>query len=127
MSELGLRTAAALAAGVALITPAAWPATRELPALVTHPTAASRAELLRVVRRALNGASVQIADDALTGDNVLLIERARHRDSEGRLLDGREKGRPERFRLVKAGSRCVLVHERTGRRWKLAKTTCFPR
>ena len=95
--------------------------------MITNPTAQSRAELVRVVSRALNGASVTIADDALTGDSTLIVERAARRDAQGLPLDGRETGRPEQFRLVKNGSRCVLVHERTGRRWTLASTSCSPR
>jgi hypothetical protein len=42
------------------------------------------------------------------------------------LLNGREIGRPEHFRLVKNGTRCVLVHERTGKRWTLKAATCSP-
>jgi hypothetical protein len=97
------------------------------PAVITRPTAESRAELVRVLSRALNGASVTIADDALTADGTLIVERAPHRDARGLSLDGRETGRPEHFRLVKNGSRCVLVHESTGRRFRLAATTCSPR
>ena len=100
---------------------------RDVPAVLTHPTAQSRAELARVVSRALNGAPVTIADEALTADGTLIVERAPHRDAQGLPLDGRETGRPEHFRLLKAGSRCVLVHERTGRRWALASTICSPR
>ena len=100
---------------------------RDVPAVLTHPTAESRAELLRVASRALNGASVTLADDALTGDGTLIIERAPHRDAEGRPLSGRETGRPEQFRLVQDGSRCVLVQERTGRRFTLESATCSPR
>ena len=59
-----------------------------------------------------------MSDDALTSDNVLIIERHR--------LEGRERGRPERFLLVKNGSRCVLVHESTGRRFVLGDTRCRP-
>jgi len=42
-------------------------------------------------------------------------------------LGGRETGRPDHFRLVKSGSRCVLVHQETGRRWTLESATCSPR
>jgi hypothetical protein len=106
---------------------AARSAPHDVPAVLTHPTAESRAELLRVVRRALDGAPVTLADDALTGDGTLIIERAPHRDAEGRPLAGRETERPEHFRLVRDGSRCVLVQERTGRRFALGSATCSPR
>jgi hypothetical protein len=99
----------------------------DVPAVLTHPDERSRAELARVVKRALGGAAATLADDALTADGTLVIQRATHRDAQGRPLDGRELGRPERFRLVRAGARCVLVHERTGRRWRLASATCSPR
>ncbi len=95
--------------------------------MITYPTAQSRAELVRVVSRALDRASVTIADDALTGDSELIIQHTPRRDAHGLLVQGRETGRPERFRLVKNGSRCVLVHERTGRRWTLQSATCAPR
>lgn len=96
----------------------------DLPALITNPTAQSRAELQRVVSSALSGAPVTIAGDALTQDNVLIIERKRHRDLQDRPLAGREFGTPQRFRLMMSDSRCVLVHEADGRRWELAETTC---
>ena len=99
----------------------------DVPAVITDPTAGSRAELAREVSSALNGAPVTIADDALTRDPTLIIERARPRDAEGRPLTGRDLGRPEHFRLVKNGSRCVLVQESTGRRWTLTAATCSPR
>jgi hypothetical protein len=102
-------------------------ARQDVAAVITNPTAQSRAELVRAVSQALNGATVTVADDALTRDSTLVIERARVRDAGGRRVDGRELGRPERFRLVKNGSRCVLVHEPGGKRWMLRSATCAPR
>jgi hypothetical protein len=99
----------------------------DVPAVLTNPTAHSHAELVRVVSRAMNGAPVTVADSALTSDDVLIVERATRRDARGAELNGRETGRPEHFRLVKSGPRCVLVHERTGRRWTLRSATCSPR
>jgi hypothetical protein len=121
------RLAVVVAAGAAVL--AACPkgsSQHDLPAVLTNPTPQCHAELVRLVSGALNGASVTIADDALTRDSVLIIERARPRDAEGRPLVGRETGRPERFRLVKNGARCILVHEGTGERWVLASATCSP-
>ena len=99
---------------------------RDLPAVLTNPTAETRAALARAVSGALHGAPVTLADDALTRDTTLIIERARPRTPDGVPLSGRERGRPEHFRLVKNGSRCVLVHERTGERWTLPAATCAP-
>ncbi len=101
-------------------------AQEDVPALIAHPTAQTRAELLRALTEALDGATVTIADDALTRENLLIIERKPHRDLRGRPLSGRDLGRPEPFRLVRSGSQCFLVRERTGERWLLQKTTCAP-
>ena len=97
---------------------------RDVPAVITSPTPESHAELVRVVSRALNGASLTIADDALTRDSALTIERARARGTDGTPLTGRDTGRPEHFRLVKNGSGCVLVHERSGKRFTLVSASC---
>ena len=98
----------------------------DLPAMLTNPTAESRAELARRVSGVLHGAQITLADDALTRDSTLIVERTRPRTPDGVPLNGREMGRPEHFRLVKNGTRCVLVHERTGKRWTLKAATCSP-
>jgi hypothetical protein len=100
---------------------------RDRPAVLTNPTAEIRAELVRTVSAALSAAPITIADDALTRDSTLIIERTRPRDASGVPLSGRETSRPEHFRLVKNGSRCVLVHERTGKRWTLESASCAPK
>jgi hypothetical protein len=102
-------------------------AQRDVPAVITNPTAESRAEILRLVSGALNGAPLTIADDALPRDSTLIIEHARPRNADGVPLTGRDIGRPEQFRLMQNGSRCVLVHERSGQRFTLASATCSPR
>jgi hypothetical protein len=102
------------------------PEQREVPALVTDPTAESRAELQEAVSKALHGAPVTLADDALTTSSLLTIERQPHRDPQGRLLSGRDLGRPHQFRLIQSDSRCFLVREADGERWELAKASCAP-
>jgi len=89
----------------------------DVPAIIDKPTAESRAELARAVRSELNDVPVMLADDALTKDSLLVIDKAH--------LLGRDFDRPEEFRLVKAGKDCALVHERTGKRTTLASTTCL--
>lgn len=114
-------------AGLLCLTACATAATQpDVPAVITSPTRESRAEVIRVVSRALKGAPLTIADDALTRDGVLIIERARARGPDGAPLNGRDTGKPEHFRLVKNGSRCVLVHEGSGKRFTLASATCSP-
>ena len=39
-------------------------------------------------------------------------------------LTGRDLGRPEHFRLVLSGSRCVLLHQETEARLQLTETSC---
>lgn len=118
-------TRLALAAGwLALLACQTRSALQEVPALITEPSAESRAELVRVLGLALHGAPLTIAEDALTRDSTLIIEPVRPRDASGVPLSGRELGRPERFRLLKSGSSCVLVQESSGRRWTLTSTTC---
>jgi hypothetical protein len=99
----------------------------DVPAVLSSPTAQSHAELVRVVSAAMNGAPVTVADNALTADGTLIVERAQHHGAKDMNLSGRETGRPEHFELVKSGSRCVLVHQGTGRRWTLESATCTPR
>jgi hypothetical protein len=94
------------------------------PAVLTHVSAQSFAELKRIVSQALNGAPVRLADDALTHDSALIVDRVQPRDAAGLPLDGRELGRPEHFQLVKRGPQCILIHERTGQRWILSSATC---
>jgi hypothetical protein len=100
-------------------------AAQEQPAVVAMPTAASRAELERAVSAAFGGQSVTLADDALTRDSVLLIERRTPPGPQGRIATGRTLEAPERFRLVLRGGRCLLVHS-DGREWPLAEARCVP-
>jgi len=95
-----------------------------VPARIVNPTPESRASLAAAVQAAFNGAKVPLADDALTAESMLVIERAAHRDARGLRIQGRELSPPERFHLVKSGGACVLVHERTGRRFPLDHTDC---
>jgi hypothetical protein len=124
---MGLWSKVIVAGGLFLL-PAceSFSAQPDVPAVIVHPTAASRAALARAVGAALQGAPVTLADDALTRDSQLLIEPVHPRDANGLPLNGRELGRPEQFRLVKNGSRCVLIHQSTGKRQTLRSTKCAP-
>jgi hypothetical protein len=115
-----------VASGVALVVVACRtvPSRRDVPAVIVNPTPQSRAALAAAVSEALNGAKVTLADDALTRTDSLIIEREQPRDPTGRPLDGRERGMPEHFQLVKSGDQCVLVHRRTERRFPLAGIAC---
>jgi hypothetical protein len=39
---------------------------------------------------------------------------------------GRDLGAPEKFRLEMVGNECVLIHDRTGRRFTLVAMECAP-
>jgi hypothetical protein len=123
-----MRVAARVArlAVVALIAACGSIGAEERPALIATPTEQSRAELLGVVTSAFNGRSVTLADDALTRDSVLIVERREPRDAQGRPLDGRARAVPEHFRLVLRGSSCELVRPSDGHRWPLTRTDCVP-
>ena len=99
----------------------------DVPAVMVEPSAASRSELQRVVRKALHGMPVTLADDALTASNLLSLEHARPRDSAGRLFNGRELSHPETFELFKRGSGCVLIQSKTGHSWTLRHALCAAR
>ncbi len=103
---------------------AVQPTVREQPARITNPSAQVQAELLAAITNALQNNTVTIADDALTASNVLIIERAPARDTNGRLLSGRDLGRPQHFELVKDGERCILVHPQTQQRYPLEHARC---
>jgi hypothetical protein len=102
----------------------AWPAQAGAPAIVIHPTAASRADLERAVSQSFHGAPVRLADDALTRDSLLIIGRAQARDVRGLPLNGRELEHPQHFRLILRGTQCVLLHLETGKARVLTHTAC---
>jgi hypothetical protein len=103
---------------------ASAPPAPDVPALLASPTPEVRTELLRAVREALGGAAVTLADDAFTRESTLVVERSLIRGPDGTRAQGRETGRPDHFRLVKSGGRCVLIHEESDRRFPLSGTSC---
>src|SRR5262245_32454185 len=105
---------------VALSTCAAT-AQPDRPALIANPGPTTHAELVKVVSDALKAPTVTIADDALTRESLLVIERHPAHDATGQRLNGRETEPPEQFRLVTDDQgRCTLVHVGTDRRYSLA-------
>jgi len=110
-----------LAIPAALSACTSW--SNEQPAVLLR-TERNHAALQAAVAKLLQVDSMRLADDALTTANSIAIERARPRDAAGALLQGRETELPERFRLVKQDADCVLIHERTGKRQRLAGVDC---
>jgi hypothetical protein len=99
---------------------------QEQPAVIAAHTEASRAELTRVVSAAFNGQPVTVADDALTRESVLTIERRTPPGLEGRAATGRTLEGPERLNLVLRGARCFLVRQGDGSEWELSEARCVP-
>jgi hypothetical protein len=97
---------------------------KDLPAYIVGPTEASRIELEKTVSRALNGIPVTLADNALTKDDRLIIERKQHVDTKGNLVMGLETKMPRQFRLVKNKDKCILIDQSNGSRMELKQTTC---
>src|SRR5262245_24672442 len=81
---------------------------QEQPAVISAPTAESRAELARVVSAAFNGQPVTLADDALTRESVLTIERRTPPGEQGRAATGRTLEAPARLKLVLPGTQCYV-------------------
>jgi hypothetical protein len=98
----------------------------ERPAVIAAPSASTRAELVRVVALAFDGAPVTLADDAFTRDSVLSVERRTPPGAQGHAATGRTLEAPARLRLVLDGARCELVREVDGRRFPLRHLTCVP-
>lgn len=96
----------------------------DVPAYVVNPTKESRVELEKAVSKALNGIPVTLADDALTKDDRLIIERKQHKDVQGNLIMGLETKRPRQFRLVKNNNQCILIDQANGNRMELSLTVC---
>jgi hypothetical protein len=100
------------------------PAAQDTAAVIANASVQTHAEIQRVISAALRGAPVTIAADALTNDSFIAIERASARDERGRLLNGRDPGRPEIFELRKQGRRCMLLQQSTGERVVLSTASC---
>lgn len=111
----------------ALLTPVACGTlgAQEQPALIAAHTEQSRAELARVVSAAFNGQPVTLADDALTRESQLTIERRTPPGPQGRAATGRTLEEPQRFDLVLRTGRCLLVRA-DGREWELTEARCVP-
>lgn len=99
---------------------------QERPAVIASHTAESRAELTRVVSAAFNGQAVTLADDALTRESVLTIERRTPPGPQGQAATGRTLEAPARLNLVLRGTRCFLVRAADGREWELNEARCVP-
>lgn len=113
---------------VAVLPPAACGTlvAQEQPAVIAAHTERSRAELANAAAAAFGGQPVLLADDALTRESVLTLERATPPGPQGRAATGRTLEMPARLNLVLRGTRCFLVRETDGREWELSEARCVP-
>lgn len=97
---------------------------KDQPARIVNPDEKSRAALRSAVSEALHGVPVNLAGDALTHDDRLIVEGKQHRDASGNLIMGYETRMPRVFRLVKNGDNCFLVDTINKKRRYLKQTVC---
>lgn len=112
----------AIAITLCLAACAAPQAQDNVPAVLVDPSAAVRAELLDAIRESLQGADVTLGSTAFVDASTVLVER----NAVARQLDGRDRGRPESFRLQLRQGRCVLLHARDPEPRVLALARCKP-
>jgi hypothetical protein len=120
-----MRTRNWIVVGMALVASACTSIkARETPALLVNSNQETRAELVSTISSALNVTNITIADDALTRDSTLVIERTPARDSTGQRLSGRDYTQPEQFRLLLVDGSCELLHVRSGKSYPLTRSRC---
>lgn len=94
------------------------------PAILVNSNDESREELRALVSRVLNGKPVTLADNTLTRNNRLTIERKAHKDMDGNRIMGVEMQMPHQFRLFKRGANCMLEYLKDGSHWPLKHSQC---
>ena len=109
---------------LALAACSANPVSTDVAALRATADARSKLEIENVLSSALGGVDITIADDALTLESTLIMERGMHRSVDRAPALGRDLGRPNHFQLVLDARQCFLVHQETGLRWMLSQTEC---
>jgi hypothetical protein len=97
--------------------------TEHAAAVIVSADASSRSALQQAIVSML-GKPVTLADDALTRDSMLTIERTVARDPSGRRIESRDAALPDVFRLIQRGTQCVLIHEATHRESVLRGVKC---
>jgi hypothetical protein len=93
------------------------------PAVIVSADAISRSALQQAIVSML-GKPVTLADDALTHESVLTIERTAARDPSGRRIESRDTALPDTFRLIQRATQCILVHEATHKESVLRGVKC---
>lgn len=96
------------------------------PAVLVNPDAQARSSLADAVSSMLGGRAVPLAPDALTKQDLLIVEPATHQSMQGNLGSGRQMVPPEKFHLVMRQGHCVLLHDASGTERWLTGAHCQP-
>jgi hypothetical protein len=83
-------------------------------ALLQQPSAESRRILEIAIGSLMNSEPVTLADNVFTRRSTVIIVPNQPKDSQGRLLDGREIRQADTFFLLTEDGKCYLKHDQSG-------------
>ena len=93
------------------------------PAKVINFNADAKAEIAGLINNIMPGANVKLADDILSKDYRLFIQRA-SMTVDGNPVDGRITEMPRKFELFESNGGCFLVDSKTNKSYLLKKVDC---
>ncbi|AOE50030.1 hypothetical protein [Kangiella sediminilitoris] len=93
------------------------------PAVVLALDSQGKSEIADVINQVMPGANVILAEDILTEDNRLFIER-KQTYIDGNPVQGRITEMPRKFELYRYEGRCYLVDDKTGENYLLHFVRC---
>ncbi len=93
-------------------------------AVITNHTDESITELRSVVKKALHGTPVMIANTAFNKSNRLVLERKKIKSPDGRVIDTRTNEEPIIFELYLKENTCYLKYLKTGEQFQLKQANC---
>ena len=96
----------------------------DVPARIDSPNDVSRAELQHAVNSAM-GREVVLADDALTDNSTISIERRLPSTLQNPEPQGRDMSLPIKLMLVKRNDSCFLLNPQNDSRYLLESTHCI--
>lgn len=99
----------------------------EVDAVLSATNAQVQQELVEVVTQLSGALKVLIGADELTKSSFLTLDRVKHRDASGLVMQGMEIEPPHVFKLVKKNEDCFLIHLKTGKRAQLKLAQCQPK
>lgn len=85
----------------------------------------AEAEIATIINEVMPGANVKLADDILSKDNRLFIQRSPTM-VDGNPIEGRITEMPRKFELYRSNDACFLVDDKTGESYLLKHASCRP-